>query len=274
MKLKSMATDGNKVDPQQVRRIILEQSKRANVGHIGSALSVADIIAVLFGNILNIPKPDDPERDRFVLSKGHAALALYAVLYLKKWIGEEQLNEYCGDTTFVGTHPEHKLQGIDFSTGSLGMGLSMGAGAALAARLQKSERRAFVLISDAECNEGSTWEAIMFAAHHRLANLIAIVDLNGQQALGYTRQVLSLEPMAEKWRAFKWDVREIDGHDIKAIGRTIEQLDTTGGSPHVLIARTTFGKGVSYMKNQIKWHYLPMTDAEYQQAMIEINLGV
>lgn len=257
-----------------VRKIILEQSKRANVGHIGSALSVADIIVALYANILRINGFDDPDRDRFVLSKGHAALALYAMLFLKGCITETELDTYSGDNSLLGTHPEHALRGIDFSTGSLGMGLSVGAGSALAARLQKSLRRVFVLISDAECNEGSTWEAVMFAAHHGLANLITIVDLNGQQALGYTSQVLSLEPMAEKWRAFNWDVHEVDGHDVEAISRTIENLNTTAGKPHVLIANTTFGKGVSYMEKQIKWHYLPMTDAEYQQAMREINLGV
>ena len=154
------------------------------------------------------------------------------------------------------------------------MGLSVGVGAALAARMQRSVRRVFVLISDAECNEGSTWEAIMFAAHHRLANLVAIVDLNGQQALGYTDMVLSLAPMAERWRAFNWDVHEIDGHDVEAISQTVASLDNIEGRPHVLIARTTFGKGVSYMENQIKWHYLPMTDAEYQQALKEIEVEV
>ncbi len=252
-----------------IRKIILEQSNRAQVGHIGSALSVADIIAALYGNILRIKNPFDSCRDRFVLSKGHAALALYAALYLKGWIEEEQLNQYCGNGTLLGTHPEHAVQGIDFSSGSLGMGLSIGAGAALAARLQNSSRRVFVLLSDAECNEGSTWESIMFAAHHRLSNLVAIVDLNGQQALGYTDQVLSLTPLAEKWRVFNWDVHEIDGHEIMAISKIVNQLNTTDGMPHVLLARTTFGKGVSFMENEIKWHYLPMTDDEYKQALKE-----
>jgi len=259
------------ISSYQIRRIILEQSNRAHVGHIGSALSVADIVAVLYDRMLRVPTPTDPDRDRFILSKGHASLALYAAIFLKGWITEADLNTFCEDNSLLGTHPEHNLRGIDFSSGSLGMGLSMGAGAALAARLQKSARRVFVLISDAECNEGSIWEAIMFATHHRLANLITIVDLNGQQALGYTNQVLSLEPMAEKWRAFNWDVHEVDGHDAEAISRIIERLNTNSGKPHVLIARTTFGKGVSYMENQIKWHYLPMTDAEYQQALKEIK---
>ena len=258
----------------QIRQIILEQSKRANVGHIGSALSIADIIAALYAHVLRVPAPDAPDRDRFILSKGHAALAIYAALFLRGWMTVEQLNTYCADESLLGVHPERALRGIDFSTGSLGQGLSFGAGAALAARLQHSSRRVFVLVSDAECNEGSVWEAIMFAAHHKLANLVAIVDLNGQQALGYTGEVLDLSPMAERWRAFKWDVHDLDGHDAAAITTAIDDLDTTSGPPHVLIARTVFGKGVSYMERQIKWHYWPMSDHEYQQALDEIGAAV
>lgn len=259
------------ISGRQVRQIILEQSKRANVGHIGSALSIADIVAALYDSVLNIKQPDDPDRDRFVLSKGHAALAVYAALSLKGWLAEDQIETYCGNESFLGVHPEHQLKGIDFSTGSLGQGLSIAAGAALAARLKKSDRRVFTLMSDAECNEGSVWEAVMFAAHHRLSNLVAILDLNGQQALGYTEQVLSLNPMADRWRAFGWDVHEVDGHDIETITATIAGLDTTQGPPHILIAHTTFGKGVSYMESQIKWHYLPMNDQQYQQALMEIG---
>jgi transketolase len=257
---------------REIRRIVLEQSRRAHVGHIGSALSIADLVAALYGRILRISHPDDPERDRFILSKGHAVLAVYAALALKGWLRQEALDTYCGDGSLLGVHPEHQLPGIDFSTGSLGHGLSLAAGAALAARLQGSPRRAFALLSDAECNEGSTWEAVMFAAHHRLANLVAIIDLNGQQALGYTDDVLSLSPLADRWRAFGWDVHEVDGHDVPEIVRTVASLDTAAGPPHVLVAHTTFGKGVSYMERQIKWHYLPMSDDEYHQALTEIEI--
>jgi transketolase len=256
---------------KQVRSIILEQAKRAHVGHIGSALSVADIVTVLYADVLHIPHPEDPERDRFILSKGHAALAVNAAVFLKGWLSEEALNTYCGDGSLLGVHPEYGLPGVDFATGSLGHGLTLGAGAALAARLQRSPRRAFVLLSDAECNEGSVWEAVMFAAHHKLSNLVAILDLNGQQALGYTEQVLSLSPMAARWRAFGWDVHEVDGHDIASMKKTLASLDTTTGLPHVLIARTVFGKGVSFMEGQIKWHYWPMSDAEFRQAAAEVE---
>jgi transketolase len=259
------------ITAQQIRHVIIEQSKRAGVGHIGSALSVADIVAALYAGILRAEAPDDPQRDRFVLAKGHAALAVYAALWLKGWLSAAELDTYCGDGSLLGVHPERELRGVDFATGSLGHGLSLAAGAALAARLQQSPRRAFALLSDAECNEGSVWEAIMFAAHHKLANLVAIVDLNGQQALGYTEQVLSLTPLAARWRAFGWDAHEVDGHDIAAIRNTVAGFDTTAGAPHVVIARTVLGKGVSYMERQIKWHYWPMSDAEYRQATTEVE---
>lgn len=260
-----------RITSAQIRRIILEQSKRANVGHIGSCLSISDIIAALYANILRISRPEDPDRDRLILSKGHAALAVFAALYLKQWISEELLATFCTDGSLLGVHPERALRGVDFSTGSLGVGLSIGAGAALAARLQYSSRRVFVLVSDAECNEGALWEAVMFAAHHRLSNLIAIVDLNGQQAFGYTEQVLNLTPMAARWRAFGWEVHELDGHDVAKLTETMAGLDTTGGSPHVVIAHTVFGKGVSYMERLIKWHYWPMSDAEFRQALDEVR---
>jgi transketolase len=251
--------------------LILEQSNRAHVGHIGSALSVADIIAALYDGVLRAREPKDPERDRFVLAKGHAMLAVHAALFLKGWLTREELNTYCGDGSMLGVHPEYGLRGVDFASGSLGQGLPIAAGAALAARLQKSARRAFALLSDGECNEGSVWEAVMFAAHHQLSNLIAIVDLNGQQALGPTDKVLSLRPMPDRWRAFGWDVHEVDGHDVSALQTTIAALDTAAGPPHALIARTTFGKGVSYMEGQVKWHYLPMSVAEYRQAAREVE---
>ncbi len=256
---------------RRIREIVLEQSKRANVGHIGSALCVADILAALYGGLLQIRSPEDPERDRFILSKGHAALALYAALHLRGWISDADVDTYCGDGSLLGVHPEHGLCGIDFSTGSLGQGLSVGAGAALAARLQGSPRRVFVLVSDAECNEGSLWEAVMFAAHRDLSNLIAIVDVNGQQALGYTRNVLDLSPLADRWRSFGWTVHEVDGHNVAQLKKVLGGLCTNFGPPHVVIANTVFGKGVSFMERQIKWHYLPMSDDEYARARREVE---
>ena len=258
------------ITPFEVKRIIIEQSMRAHVGHIGSALSIADIIAALYGSLMRIPNPDNPERDRFILSKGHAALALYAALFLKGWLSAAELNTYCEDGSLLGVHPERALKGIDFCSGSLGQGLPIGAGAALGAQLQQSKRRVFVLVSDAECDEGSLWEAVMFAAYHRLSNLVAIVDLNGQQALDYTKQVLDLSPLVARWQAFGWDTHEVDGHNVEEMIKLITDLDTLSGPPHAIIARTVFGKGVSYMENQIKWHYWPTSEDEYHQAIKEI----
>jgi transketolase len=255
----------------RIRRGVLEQSKRANVGHIGSALSIADLLAALFGGVLRISDSADPERDRFVLSKGHAALALHVALHAIGKVNDEELASFCRDGSRFATHPEHAIAGVDFSTGSLGQGLSFGTGAALGAQMQGSQRRAFVLMSDAECNEGSVWEAVMFAAHHQLGNLIALVDVNGQQALGNTRDILDLAPMSTRWLAFGWDVHEVDGHDVAALKALIQRLSPVDSRPHVLLADTTFGRGVSYMESTLAWHYLPMSDAQYASALSELG---
>ena len=253
---------------EQIRRIILEQSKRAHVGHIGSALSIADILAALYFEILKISSPEDLNRDRFILSKGHAALALYASFFLKGWMDKKTLNSYCSDHSQLGVHPETVLRGVDLSTGSLGQGLSVGVGIALAARMKKSNFRTFVLISDAECNIGAVWEAAMFAAHHRLSNLYVIVDCNGQQAYGYTKDVLNLDPLHEKWNAFGWETAVTDGHDVSEITRTVSSFSQD--KPRVLIAKTVLGKKVSFMEKKIEWHYSPMTEEQYLQALKDL----
>lgn len=259
-------------DANLIRRMVLEQSFRANVGHIGSALSIADIIAALLVGFDSIADAENADRDRLVLSKGHAALALYAGLAARGSIPEETLASFCADGTQLGVHPEPSLAQVDFGTGSLGQGLSLAAGAALGARWQGSRRRVFAILSDAECNEGSTWEAAMFAAHHGLSNLTAIIDLNGQQALGYTAEVLDLPHLDEVWRAFGWNVRDVDGHDPHELFTTIDEL-SGGDAPLLLLAHTTFGKGVSFMESKIEWHYLPLSDETFAQAMAEIGEG-
>jgi transketolase len=257
---------------KRIRYEVLAQSKRANVGHIGSALSVVDLLAAIYGRVLRASAPTDPERDRFVLSKGHAAIALYATLRATQRLSAEELARFCADGSPLATHPEHAVLWVDFSTGSLGMGLPLAVGAAFAARIEDSRRRVFVLLSDAECNEGSVWEAVMLAAHHRLQNLVALVDVNGQQALGYTRDVLDLAPLAARWEAFGWDVRDVDGHDVDAVVSALENTTTLPSKPRVLLAHTVFGKGVSYMENKIDWHYLPMSDEQYARAIDELGL--
>ena len=263
-----------------MRQIILRQSRRANVGHIGSCLCVVEILAAIYGSVLKAAWPRDPERDRFVLSKGHAALALYAALAARGWVSDAQLEDFCADGSRIAVHPEHTVQGIDFSTGSLGQGICMAVGAALAARLQGATRRVYCLISDAECNEGSVWEAAMFAAQHRLDNLQVILDWNRQQALGLTREVIDIPNLAERWRAFGWKVSEVDGHSVPQL---VEALSAPGDTPHIILARTIFGRGVSYMEQgtpltqlhlpvqPINWHYLPMSDHEFEIAMREVE---
>jgi transketolase len=269
------------MNPTHIRRIVLEQAKRANVGHIGSALCVADILAVLYGEVLRIPGPGAPDRDRFILSKGHAALALYATLALRGWIPRSELGSYCGEDTRLGVHPETALPGVDFCSGSLGQGLSMACGAALAARMQGSDRRVFCLVSDAECNEGAVWEAAMFAAHHKLTNLTVIVDENRQQAFGLTKDVIDQSNLAERWTAFGWSTISVDGHDLSALEAALRPRGEQ--RPRAVVARTVLGKGVSYMEqgraitqthipsHPINWHYLPMSDAEYAQAISELD---
>jgi transketolase len=259
-----------KVSGKAIRQLVLDLSHEAHVGHIGSNLCVADILAALYSGAMDLPSSTDPERDRFVLSKGHAALALYAALHLHGWLSADELATFCKDGTALGVHPEPVVSGIDFATGSLGHGLSLGTGAALAARMQGSSRRSFVLMSDAECNEGSCWEAAMFAAQHKLSNLIAIIDDNAQQALGPSAGILDLQPLADRWRTFGWQTYSVDGHDQGAITEQIAALPRDVG-PHLIIAKTTFGKGVSYMEGELKWHYWPMNEDEYTQARSEVS---
>jgi transketolase len=246
-----------------VRRSILEQSKRAHVGHIGSALSITDILVALYSRVLNT------DNDVFILSKGHAALALYCVFEQLGVIDQETLDTYCGDGTYLGVHPEHALAGVTFSTGSLGHGPSLGAGVALAKRVASRAGRVFVLISDAELNEGSVWEAFMFAGHHRLGRLCVILDNNGQQALAPTSEVINLSRIADAVRSLSWDCQQVDGHDVDALAG--ELRSEGGGAPRFVIADTVSGKGVSFMERQVKWHYLPVSDEQYAQAMGELR---
>lgn len=253
-----------------MRHDIVERSHAAGVGHIGSALSVVEILAVLWGEVLRRPGTADPDRDRFVLCKGHASLALYAAMRHLGLLDEATFGTYCADGTLLGVHPEHTLPGVDVSTGSLGQGLSVACGLAYGLRLRGAAARVCAVLSDAECNEGQVWEAAQFAAHHRLGNLLAVVDCNGSQAMGRTRDVLDLEPLADKWRAFSWDVADVDGHDVAAL---LAALRPASDRPRLVIARTVLGKGVSFMEGQVAWHYLPLRPQEYQRALAELGAG-
>jgi len=258
----------------QIRRDILEISYRARTGHVGSAFSIVDILVALYNGFLRFPleRPDHPDRDRFLLSKGHAVLALYVALAHRGFFRKEKLNEFVQDGSELAGHPEIQcVPGVEISSGSLGHGLSLGAGMAFAARLDKRPTRAVVLLSDGECNEGSIWEAIHFAGHHKLANLTAIVDYNKSQALGRTKDVLDLEPFAAKWQSFGWAVAEVDGHDHQKMTALFKTLPLEKDKPSVIIAHTVMGKGVSFMEGDWTWHYHTPTEQHFNKGLEELN---
>ncbi len=248
-----------------LRQWIVERSLAAHVGHIGSALSIADIVTALFGGVMHRPGTNDPERDRFILAKGHAALALYAALHYTAAIEAQTFAGFCADGSLLGVHPEAGAPGVDVGTGSLGQGLSIGCGLALAFRRRRMGARVFVLMSDAECNEGQVWEAAQFAAHHRLDAVRAVVDLNGLQALGPTREVISLDLIAV-WRAMGWETAEVDGHETEALVTALA-AESSEGRPRVVVARTVLGKGVPFMENRLEWHYRNLTPELAAEAL-------
>jgi transketolase len=260
----------------RIRRSALYMVHKANASHIGTSLSIADILAVLYESILHVdPKrPTWPDRDRFILSKGHGCAALYAVLAERGFFAKEWLETYCQDGSHLAGHiTSHGVPGAEVSTGSLGHGLPIGCGMALAGKHDDQPYRVFVLLSDGECDEGSTWEAALFAPHHHLDNLIAIIDYNKIQSFGTTKEVLDLEPLAEKWRAFGWAVQEIDGHDFRQIENALTSLSFKKGQPSCIIAHTVKGKGISFMENQLAWHYKSPNDEELQQALAELGVS-
>lgn len=247
----------------------------AKASHIGSALSITDIVAVLYQNVMKIDpaRPDAPGRDRFILSKGHACVAVYAALAEKGFIAKDDLLTYGQDHSVLMNHISHKVVGVEFSTGSLGHGLPFGVGKALAAKRSGNTWRTFVLLSDGELGEGSNWEACLFAAHHGLDNLVAIVDYNNLQSLTTVDATLRVEPLAAKFESFGWAVRDVDGHDHTVLSEALSAAPWSDGRPSVLIARTTKGKGVSFMENQVRWHYQSPTAEELERALSEIEAG-
>jgi transketolase len=256
-----------------IRAHALRMTHKANASHVGSCLSIADILAVLYGSVLRISPSllDWPDRDRFILSKGHAAAAVYAALAECGFFPKEWLDTFCQDGSKLAGHITYGVPGVEVSTGSLGHGLSIGCGMALAAKRDRRPYRVFVLLSDGECDEGSTWEAALFAPHHHLDNLIAIVDYNKIQSFGTVKEVLDLEPLADKWCAFRWAVREIDGHDYEQIEDALTSVPFEPGKPSCIIAHTVKGKGVSFMENQLAWHYKSPNEEQLRQALAELG---
>jgi transketolase len=256
----------------KIRRQVLAMT-RCKGGHVGSCFSCVDILATLYDSVLKVDSrtPDWPERDRFILSKGHACAALYALLAEKGFFPATWLDSFYEDESWLPSHATRTVPGVEVSTGSLGHGLAIGAGMALAAKQDHAPSRVFVLLSDGECDEGSTWEAAMFAPFHRLDNLVAIVDYNKIQSLGRTREVLDLEPFADKWSAFGWAVREIDGHNFELLHHTFAEIPFQAGTPTCVVAHTVKGKGVSFMEDTVLWHYRQPCGAEYELAIEELS---
>jgi transketolase len=246
---------------------------KSKSSHIGSCLSIADILAVLYGQELafNPEKPDWIERDRFILSKGHAASILYAVLAEVGFLTTEDLSTYCEDGSLLAGHVNHYVNGIEFSTGSLGHGLSVGCGVALAAKRDKKSFRTYVLLGDGEMDEGSNWEAILFAPQHKLDNLIAIVDYNKLQGLGVISEVINLEPLIDKWQSCGWSAREVNGHDHGELIDTFSSIPLENNKPCVIIAHTKKGKGVSFMEDKLEWHYKSPDSDQLKIALNELN---
>jgi len=257
-----------------IRRKAVRMSHRSRAAHLGSAMSCADILAAAYFSVLRVDPaaPLDPDRDRFILSKGHAVSALFAVLALRGFFPEQDLEGYASPGCSLEEHPTPKsAPGVEAATGSLGHGLPIGVGMALGARIAGRPARVFVLMSDGEQNEGSVWEAAMFAAGQRLTNLCAIIDFNRWQATGRSCEVLCLEPLADKWRAFGWNVVEVDGHDPQALVRAMSSLPDPSGKPLCIVAHTVKGKGVSFMEDDNNWHYRAPNDDELARALAELS---
>lgn len=255
-----------------VRKTILEIIYKTKSPHIGPSFSIVEILVALYFNQLNTSPNNslDSDRDRFILSKGHACATLYAVLAERGFMSKNDLESFAVNGGILEQHPNKDLKkGIEVSTGSLGHGLSIGTGMALSGKVDKRSYKVYVLLSDGELNEGSVWEAVMFASHHKLSNLIAIVDFNKIQALGYTKEIVNLDPLGEKWKGFGWNVQEIDGHDFKQIFNALNSFSNE--KPNVVILHTLKGKGVSFMEDQLLWHYRAPDDREYELALKELK---
>ena len=266
----ALQADKSRLLAQRIRRHALMMTSVGGSAHIGSVLSMADVVAVLYAGVLRVdPKrPSWPDRDRFILSKGHAGSGVYAALAELGFFDVSRLREHYSNGSVFSGHVSHKgVAGVELSTGSLGHGLGVGCGMAYAARLSNRRHRVFVLMSDGECDEGSNWEAIQFAGHHRLGRLAAIVDYNKIQSLKPTESTLGLEPFADKWRSFRWEVREVDGHDHGALADALHLNREVDAAPVCVIAHTVKGKGVPFMEHSVLWHYRTARGEELEAAL-------
>jgi transketolase len=268
MKPSLTAIEACKRAAQEIRYDILRMGLKtgSNGAHFGGGLSLVEIMAVLYLSVMRVDssRPRWQERDRFILSKGHGAMALYAALKQVGFVTDEELMTFKSNNTFLYGHPSMNLdKGIEFSSGSLGLGLALGAGTAMGLRKRgNNTSRVFVLMGDGECDEGSVWESAASAAHFGLSNLVAIVDKNGLQYDGPTREILNMDGMAEKWESFGWQTRVVDGHNLREL---LEALDRFEGKPTVVIANTVKGKGISFMEHNPAWHHNRLTQAQFDE---------
>ena len=259
----------------RIRGELVKISNKANTPHLGSSLSCVDILVAAYWSVLNInPKnPADPNRDRLIFSKGHAAAALYLILNMRGFFPNDILKIYAKPGGILPEHPVYKsVPGIEATSGSLGHGLSLGLGMALAAKINKNNYRVYVLMSDGECNEGSVWEAAMLAPAHNLDNLVAVVDFNRWQATGRSQEVTSISPLKDKFEAFGWNSFDVDGHDINALESVLEKVPNSSGRPVAVIAHTVKGKGISFMEDDNNWHYRIPNEKEVKAALMELGL--
>lgn len=260
---------------KDIRRDTFKTICNGGSGHIPASLSIVEILVFLYNNILNInpKKAKDQDRDRFILSKGHAGVALYAILAEKGFFPKAELNKFGKKESILGGHPDmHKVCGIEASTGSLGHGFGFGVGMALAGKFDKKNYRVFVIIGDGECQEGSVWEAAMFAPQHKLDNLTVIIDYNKIQAMDFLDKIIAMEPLADKWRSFGWEARETDGHNFSRLQETFSAIPFVKGKPSLIIAHTVKGKGISFMENTPIWHARTPNKEEMKIACKELNL--
>jgi transketolase len=258
----------------KIRREVVQTISESGVGHPGGSLSAVDILTTLYFHVMHLDpqNPGDEERDRFILSKGHAASTLYATMAERGYFSSELLKTFGRINSQLQVHPDmHLLPGIEASTGALAQGLSIALGIALAARLDHRAFRVYCMIGDGECQEGQVWEAAEAAAHHKVDNLTVILDYNGVQLMGPLQEIMSMEPMVEKWRAFNWEVLEIDGHNVRQITEAFKKAKSIKGKPCIIVAHTVKGKGVSYMEGQSSWHGKPPDKDQLAQAMKELD---
>jgi transketolase len=257
----------------EVRKLTLKMIYEARASHIGGALSMTDILAVLYNDILHIYPLDysNANRDRFLLSKGHACASLYATLAMKGFFAVEELKTYAKDGSIFLSHSNHNVPGVEVSAGSLGHSLPISCGLALAAKRKELKWKTYCLISDGELDEGSNWESILFAPQLKLDNLILVVDYNKIQSLGSVADVLDLNPLKEKFYAFRWEVFEVDGHDHDSLREAFTKADNSNTKPKVIIAHTIKGKGISFMENKLLWHYKSPTIEQYNDALKELS---